>query len=129
MSDPSPAVRAAFLERLRTALAGIAKVYDEIPSTRSWPYVALRAVQTIPDDTGCSDDSEVNIDFDVWSKRLDHSETGNIAGLIRAALKTDLTPTGHAIIIQELVSVQFTGDPDPTIARAALSLRLETTPA
>lgn len=128
MSDPSAAVRAAFLARLRTALTGVAKAYDEVPATRTWPYVALRSFQTVPDDVGCTDVSEIFIDFDAWSQKLDHSETGAIANTVRQALRADLIVAGHAVLVQVLESVQFTGDPDPAIARAAMTLRLETQP-
>lgn len=126
MSDPSAAVRAAFLTRLRAILnpTGV-RVYDEVPSTRTWPYVALRTLQAIPDDGECAPDTEVFIDFDVWSKKLDHSETSSIVGQVRTALRTDLTVPDHAVISQALENVQFTGDPDPSVARAALSLRLD----
>jgi hypothetical protein len=128
MSDPDPsaAVRAAFLDVYDAALTGVARAYDEVPSNRSWPALILRAVQVIPDDGDCLNGSEIYLDFDAWSKVLDHSETVAIAGIVR---RTPFAIQGHVVIIQELVSVQFTGDPDPNIARAALSLRLETEPA
>lgn len=130
MSDPSAAVRAALLARLRVALNPLGiKVYDEVPSTRTWPYVALRSLQTIPDETDCSAGSEVFVDFDGWSKKLNHSETGAITATVRQALSTDLVVEGHHVIIQEFGTAQQTGDPDPSIARVALSLRLETEPA
>jgi hypothetical protein len=129
MSDPAAAIRAAFIARMRTAMVGVAKVYDEVPSTRTWPYLALRAIQTIPRETECSSGSETFIDFDGWSKKLNHAETDAMRAAAREALKTDLVVPGHEVIIQEFEGGQATGDPDPSIARVAMSLRLETEPA
>jgi hypothetical protein len=127
MSDPSAAVREAFLARLRTALTPI-KVYGEVPENREFPYVSLRTLQAIPDDTGCVDGSEIYLDFDGWSDMLDGVALGAIANAVRQALRLELEIPGHGVVVQEYLGVQFTDDPTPGIARAMFSLRLETEP-
>lgn len=139
MSDPALPVKAAWLARLETALAGVADVYDEIPASAVHPYVALRAIQVIPeeadDDEAEEPDegdiafaSEIYLEFDAWSERMDGSETGAIAALVRRALRARLKPEGWRVVIQHLESVQHTKDPDRELVRAACVLRLEVDP-
>lgn len=134
MADPAVAIRAALVTRLKAS--GVAKVYDEIPSTRTYPYTVLGPTQSIPEEEGadtgevvCLDGTETFQQIDVWSKVMNYTEVGAEAAKIRDALRIMLTITGHRAILQEVQDVNLTRDDTNGLTRARITFRLLTQPA
>lgn len=122
MTDLVAPLRAAALTAMRGALAQ--KVYDEVPSNRVYPYAALGPTQFIPE-TG-----EAFQQIDVWSLRLDLTETGPMADAIktlfdrRGCEPADLVIPGFAVTLQEVDSIDQSVDHDALRSRARISLRV-----
>lgn len=128
MSDPTTAIRTALLGRLR-GLDPLIRTYVEVPSTRIYPYVAVGPIQVVPDEDACTNASESFVQLDVWSEKLDHSETAALVARIRNTLRTDLALTGHVVVDQELQDTRYTTDPAGLKAHAVMTLRIASEPA
>jgi hypothetical protein len=128
MTDPSLAIIAALKTRLTAA--GV-RFYDEVPSNRSWPYVSVGPVQAIPDEDECSRGSETFVQLDVWAETNPGSREQATAfvSTIRDEFRTDLTITGHALVLQEVEDVRHERDPRPEIFHTVVTTRFLTEPA
>lgn len=128
MSDPSLPLQDALIRALRApgvlpAVIG-ARVYDQVPSTPTYPLVSLGDGQVLPDKAECIDGVEVFLQIDVWSRKVGYAETKEIAAAVIDALDDQaLTVTGFDVIVFELSGVQYMRDPDGLTRHAAITFR------
>ncbi len=128
MSDPSLPLQSSLIAVLRAnapvaALVG-ARVYDSVPPTPTFPYVALGDVQVIPDKADCIDGVEVFAQIDGWSRAVGYPEVKRIGAAIVAALDDQpVTVTGYDVVVFEIENIQYLRDPDGLTRHGALTFR------
>lgn len=128
MSDPSLPLQDALIKALRApgvlpAAIG-ERVYDQVPSTPTYPLVSLGDGLVLPDKAECIDGVEVFLQIDVWSRKVGYAETKQIAAAVIDALDDQaLTVTGFDVIVFELSGVQYMRDPDGLTRHAAITFR------
>lgn len=128
MSDPSYALQAAVIPRLKgnsgvSALVA-ARIYDEVPTAASFPYITVRGGQVTGDDNECADVSEVFFQIHAWAIPPGAgSSVKKIAGAIRDAMKAPLTLAGFDVQVQEYQQTQWLDDPDGLTRHAMVEFR------
>lgn len=129
MSDPSLVLQDAIITALRAngALPSVVanRVYDDVPTLPSFPYVNAGEVQVLGDDTeDCGDGSEVIARIHAWSRKPGFVETKQIAEAIRTTLRAlDPALTGFTVSVVEFVQTQFLRDPDGQTRHAVVEFR------
>ena len=123
MSDPSLAVQGAINTTLRNAGICQGRVYDRVPAKPTFPYVTIGEGDTVGDDNGCFDASEVNLSVHVWSRTVGFPEAKTIAGQIRGLLKTDFALPGFNVSVAEYVTTRYMRDPDGLTNHAVVEFR------
>jgi hypothetical protein len=117
MSDPSLAMQAALVARLKVA-SGVssivgARVYDAIPSSAVKPYINLGQPQVLPDKASCIDGAEVSYPIHGWSTGPASVQIKQLGAAVVAALdEFQLVVNGHNVIVFELEQIQYLNDPD-----------------
>jgi hypothetical protein len=131
MADPSLALQAAIVTALKTApaVAG-GRVYDRIPGTTDlrepkpiFPFLHVGEGDTIGDDNPCFDSTECNVSVHVWSNAVGMPELKELAGLVRARLKTVSTVTGFRVTNADYIITRYMNDPDSTLTHAVVEFR------
>jgi hypothetical protein len=130
MSDPSLALQGAVVARLKAdapvaALIGT-RVYDEVPTSATFPYVVVGDGQVIGDDDDCADVSEVTFQVHAWTRSP--ADTGwpkskQIAAAVRTAMKAPFTLVGFDVLLGEFTQIQFLKDPDGLTRHAMVEFR------
>jgi hypothetical protein len=117
LTSPSLELQGAIVVRLKafaalTALIGT-RVYDQVPSNPTFPYVSWGPDQSISEDADCITGFEVSIQVDAWSRTVGLSEVKRIAEAVRAALHDyDLPLADNALVSIRHTSTQNLKDPD-----------------
>ncbi|WP_336801476.1 DUF3168 domain-containing protein [Kaistia sp. MMO-174] len=90
MSDASLELQAAVVAALKSSpdVAAIvsSRIFDQVPSNATFPYISLGPDQVLSDGAECVDGLEISLQIDVWSRAVGFPETKRIAGAVRAAL-------------------------------------------
>jgi hypothetical protein len=125
MSDPSLEVQGALVAALKAASIGVdARIYDDVPADRTFPYVSLGECQVLPDKADCIDGAELFLQVDAWSREVGFPEVKGIAAKIVDALDDrPLSVSGHNVVVFEHQSTQYLRDPDGLTHHAALTFR------
>jgi hypothetical protein len=128
MSDPSLPLQDALIKALRAdgvlpAAVG-ARVYDQVPSSPTYPLVTLGDGQVLPDKAECIDGVEIVLQIDVWSRKVGYAEAKQIGAAVIAALDDQaLTVDGFNVTVFELSSALYMRDPDGQTRHGALTFR------
>lgn len=105
------------------------KVYGEPPADAVHPYVTVVSPQVVDDTNSCAVIELVVIEIHCWSREPGRIETQQMAGAVRAAMRSaPITVTGHDISQQNLTQVRFSDEPDGLTTRAIVIFEFETTP-
>lgn len=127
MSDPSLPLQDALIKALRAdgVLPAVDKrVFDQVSSSATYPYVSLGDCQVLPDKAGCIDGVEVFPQIDVWSRKVGYAEAKEIGAAIVAALDDQpIEVAGFNVSVFELSSVQYLRDPDGLTRHGAITFR------
>lgn len=134
MSDPSLELQAALVAALKAngalPLVVGGRVYDQAPTTPTFPYITLGDCQVLPDKAECIDGVEVYPQIDIWSRAVGYPETKTIASAVLAALDDqDLTVAGFNVVVFQVQSVNYLRDPDGLTRHAAITFHGILTPA
>ena len=129
MSDPSLELQAAIVGRLKgdagvTAVVG-QRIYDEVPSNPTFPYISIGDNQVLPDKADCIDGTEIFWQLDGWARDPTYPRTKSFSKAVVAALDdtTALTVTGYNVVIVELNTVNYLHDPDGITRHVAMNFR------
>lgn len=127
MRDPSLPLQDALIKALRAegVLPNVGKrVYDQVQSKPTYPYVSLGDGQVLPDKAECVDGVEVSLQIDVWSRAVGYVEAKQIGGAIIEALDDQpLTVAGFNVTVFELSDAQYMRDPDGQTRHGAITFR------
>ena len=128
MSDPSLELQAAIVGRLKgdsgvQAVIG-QRVYDEVPTNPTFPYVSIGDNQVLPDDAECIDGREIFWQLDGWARDPHFPTVKQISKAVDAALHNlPLTITGYNNIVCELSTTSYLHDPDGITRHVAMTYR------
>lgn len=128
MSDPSLELQAAIVSKLKND-AGVQavvgqRIYDEVPSNPTFPYISLGDPQVLPDDADCIDGTEIFWQIDGWARDPTFPMPKKIAKAITAALHNqDITVSGYTVVVCELNTTNYLRDPDGITRHCAVSIR------
>lgn len=117
MTSPSLELQATVIARLKavsalSALVGV-RVYDNVPSDATFPYLSWGPEQAIQQDAECITGFDISLQIDAWSRGVGLGEVKQIEEQVRLALhnyETEMTTNGLVSI--EHTSTQFLRDPD-----------------
>lgn len=114
--DPADLLQVAIVARLQSndrlkALLGD-RVYDEVPTPSTFPYIVLGDGQIVGDDDECGDHSEIFMQIHGWSEGPGWQEVSNVAAAAREAMKPDLVIEGFQVVAQEFIHTLRLRDPD-----------------
>ncbi|MGM5018724.1 DUF3168 domain-containing protein [Tardiphaga sp. 367_B4_N1_1] len=128
MSDPSVALQSAVVARLKSHASVTAlvsdRVYDEVPTAATYPYINISGGQVIGDDDDCGDGSEVTLQLHAWAQPPSAgAKVKQIAGAIRTAMRAPLVITGFENLLQDFSQAQWLEEPDGKIRHAVIEFR------
>lgn len=131
MTEPSLALQGAIVARLKadgdvTALIG-SRVYEPVPPTPVFPYLAWGDDQVLNDDTDCHDDVEVFTTLHVWARPAAVSaqvQVKRIAHVIRQSLNgAEFDLPDNALILIEHRDTRVMPDPDGKTSHGVIVFR------
>lgn len=127
MRDPSLPLQDALIKALRAEgvlpIVG-ERVYDQVQSKPTYPYVSLGDGQVLPDKAECIDGVEVSLQIDVWSRGVGYVEAKQIgAAIIEVLDDQPLTVDGFNVTVFELSDAQYLRDPDGLTRHGAITFR------
>ena len=128
MSDPSLELLAAIVGKLKNdsgVQAIVAdRVYTEVPSNPTFPYISIGDNQVLPDKADCIDGTEIFWQLDGWSRSHTGPEDKQISKAVVAAVDDQaLTVSGYSAIVVELNRVDYLRDPDGITRHVAINFR------
>jgi hypothetical protein len=118
-TEPSLELQQAILEILKadpavdTLIAD--RIYDNVPSPVTFPYVTIGDDQVIADHAQCLEGSvEVFATLHAWSRAIGKPEVKKISGAVVSALNAIDIPLngGYRLVLIEHDSTQYLIDPD-----------------
>jgi hypothetical protein len=111
---------------LAAAMGGTARLYHEVPANAPLPYVVLGQHQVLlTDGDDCADEAEVFATVAFWSRPAapdGGAQARAIGAAIVAALAVELTVAGWDVDLWEVISEQYSTDPDQS-TRGVVELR------
>lgn len=110
---------------LATAMGGAVRVYTEVPTGATLPYVVLGNDQILLENDDCAAEAEVISTLGLWSRKapLDKgAQARAIGSAIIDALNLQLTVTGWTVDEWEVQSEQYSTDPDQS-TKGTVTLR------
>jgi len=125
MSDPARLLQIAIYSILTDGSPqAIARVYDAVPPSPTFPYVTIGEVQVLGDDTeDCGDGSEVFVRVHAWSRAVGYPEVKDLAALVRLKLKTVPVIAGFTVSLVQFQQTQFLRDPDGITSHAVVEFK------
>lgn len=132
MSDPSYELQQALYDALKGNIGPEVgpRVYDNVPTNASFPYVTIGDGQVLPDKADCVDGTEHFPQIDVWSRAVGYPEAKMISNNI-VTLLDDKPPImeGYVAVIFQLENIQYLRDPDGLTRHVAMTFhtRIEAT--
>lgn len=124
MSDPSYELQDALHDALQNNIGPEVgpRIYDNVPTNATFPYVTIGDGQVLPDKASCIDGTEHFPQIDVWSRAVGYPEAKTIANNILAVLDDKPPPMdGYVAVIFELESIQYLRDPDGLTRHVAMT--------
>ena len=105
------------------------RIYDNVPTNPTFPYISIGPDQTLPSRAQCIDGSEIIIQFDGWSRSPGFAEAKRINEAVRRCLNgAPLALNGYRLIDLWLDSSQTLRDPDGLTSHAVITFRAFTDP-
>ncbi|MFG1247617.1 DUF3168 domain-containing protein [Xanthobacter flavus] len=131
MSDPYVplvgAVVAALLSDATLADLVEGRVYGALPTGEApaMPYVNIASYQSLDAGTACTDESEVFLDIDVWTREGGRQRAGLIHSAVRCALHLADLDLGASHVLVEIAyrDGRVFADPDGRTTHAVLTFR------
>jgi hypothetical protein len=106
-----------------TAIVGN-RVYDHVPPTPVFPYVALGTTSETQADADCLVAMEVGLRIDGWSRAIGKGEVLRIADAIRAALhRYEPELADNALVFLEWMRTDGLRDPDGLTSHSVSEFR------
>lgn len=102
------------------------RIFDNAPDNAAYPHLTLGPAQEIDDSADCIDGQECIQQIDVWTEEGGSQLSAKvICGAVRKALHgADLTlGTGYGLVLIEVESTRYTGDPNEKIAHGIVTVR------
>ena len=128
MSDPSLELQAAIVSKLKNdsgvqAVVG-QRIYDEVPSNPTFPYISIGDNQVLPDKSDCIDGTEIFWQLDGWARDPTYPRTKSISKAVVAALDdATITVSGYNVVVVELNTINYLHDPDGITRHVAMNFR------
>lgn len=133
---PSLELQIAIVEKIRasTDLQGLlgkpVRIYQDAPTSPTFPYVTLGDGDENPDIADCIDGTEVYLSLHVWSKEDGFEVCKKTVATIWNVLRTaDISLTQNTLSVFERDSAHYLRDPSYPIKHGVLTLRALTEPA
>lgn len=126
MSDPSLPLQKTIVGAMKGVSPSIAggRIYDQVPTSPTFPYVSLGSCQVLPDKAECIDGSIVYPIIDVWSRAVGYPELKAIVQQILSVLDDQpLLVDGFQLVVFAYEDVQYLRDPDGQTNHAAITFR------
>lgn len=125
MTSPSFELQAMVVKRLKefsglsSLVAG--RVYDDVPTVASFPYLSWGPEQVLSDDADCASGFDITIQIDAWSQAVGRGEIKKVAEQVRLALQDyDVELTDNALVLIQHQQTAFLRDPDGKTNHAAI---------
>lgn len=123
--SPTLELQGAIIARLKAAAAVMAlvatRVYDEIPSLPTFPYISMGPADEIQNDADCIEVVDLTFQIDGWSRTVGFPEISRIADAVRASLhRYALTLTTNALVEIQHRQTQRFRDPDGQTLHAVM---------
>lgn len=129
--DPTLALQAMLVERLRGNTAAGQRVYDRVPANMAttYPRITIGPGQALADNADCIEGTESILQVDVWSRAVGFPEAKTIAGQVRDLLNgVEPSISGHRVVLLEFQNAQYLNDPDGLTLHVAMAYRALTEP-
>lgn len=125
MSDPSLDLQDEIVGALKGAGIAGGRVYDRVPPTAQFPYLALGPDQVLQDDPGdCGVAYEVFTAVHVWSRTVGKVEAKTIVGDVRDALhQAEFDLEENRLVLFEHVGTRYLTEPDGLTTHAVMDFR------
>lgn len=129
MSDPLLALQGAIVARLKADAPTVAfvaqRIYDEVPTSATFPYISLGDGQSNGDDIDCAKISEVYFQIHAWSRSPDpgYVKVKGIAAAVRDAMTAPIVMPGFEVQEQQYQQTQLLRDPDGLTRHAMVEFR------
>lgn len=123
MSDPSLALQKAVYDALVAANVCGGRIYDRVPSERTYPYAVVANASLVDDGNSCWQQDDVSQQVSIFSRDLGHVEVKQQAALVRAALDNEIAIAGFINASGEWQSTRYPPQPDALSTQAVLTFR------
>lgn len=126
MTSPSLELQGVIVSRLKAdatlaALIG-GRVYDNVPSNPTFPYISLGATDETSDDADCITALSISFQVDCWSRAVGFPEARKVADAVRRSLhEASLTLTSNALVSIQHRQTRVFRDPDGLTNQAVLT--------
>lgn len=98
------------------------RIYDRVPESVAFPYIAFGPEVELPDRPDCIDAADITLHLDVWSQDPGRREAKRIAAAVVAALDVDALPLGdNALADFYLDRRRVFTDPDGLTTQVSLT--------
>ena len=127
MNSPTLAIQGAINSRLRSQVTAVSnRVYDAVPQSVSFPYIAFGEIQRVEDGAECIAADEVFVTLHVWSRAVGSVETHQICNAAISALHEwtpDLSDSDLDCIEMMHRDTRVMRDPDGITTHGILTFR------
>lgn len=116
---------------LQAAMGGTFRIYAEVPESAPLPYVVVGQDEIDDLSDGCGDAHSIVSTVQWWTKKVGAAKGADVVramgAAITAALNTELTITGHDVVLAIMEAPErYATDPDQS-SRGFVAFRYETT--
>lgn len=131
MSSPSEELQAAIYAALTSdavLMALINGVYDRVPDApfgTNEAYISFGPEFTVYEDIECTEIEEINMQIDVWSRKVGRVHCKRIVAEARRVLLALPELTENALVLAETPLTRILTDPDGLTTHGIISLRYE----
>lgn len=130
MHDPTAALQAALVQRLKTNVTRVSsRVYDRVTPNAAFPYLQFGASQVTPDGAQCFDLATCHITLHVWSREVGAVEARRISDDVLQTLNDwtpDLSADGFVCDDLRVTSSQIMADPDGVTSHGVIQIEAQT---
>lgn len=116
---------------LTSANVAESRIYDQVPSSATFPYVTIGDSQVIDDSNSCGEAFEVFETIHVWSRPANDSklELKALLPLVKSAILSISAVSGFTVQVLEFVSAQTNRDIDGETEHSVITFRFLLDPA
>jgi hypothetical protein len=125
MADGSLQLQAALVLLFKGATDAGARVYDEPPSSPTYPIIQIGESQAVIDDYQCRDGSEEFIDVHVWSQAVGWPEIKRIAAQVKALVHAKVLMVPGYVAHSWVRDIRYIKDPDGKTRHGVITVKVK----